>query len=98
MHFTKLASQPSVLPVSGLGDSGICESDRNDFVASQPNTSGELGAVAHPLILAKKPRELLWPFTRRHLREEVRQLSTLGGQGITIDRIHLSLDKLLTRL
>ncbi len=39
----------------------------------------------------------MWPVTRRHLSDEVRQLSTLGGRGITIDRIHLSLDKLLTR-
>ncbi len=70
-----------------------------DFVASQPNASGELGAVhIRWLILAKTPRELLWPFARRHLREEVRQFSTLGGRGITVDRIHLSLDKLPIRL
>ncbi len=57
-----------------------------DFVASQPNTSGELGAVAHPLV---DTGEETWgtavrPFTYRHLREEVHQLSTLGGRGITI--------------
>ncbi len=70
-----------------------------DFVASQPNASGELGTVAHPLVdIGEETYELLWSFTLRHLREEVSQLSTLGGRGIIVDRIHLALDKLPTRL
>ncbi len=87
----------SVLPASGLGDSGICESDRDRLRGLPTERFGRARRRMwhiHWLILAKKPRELLWPFTRQHLREEVRQLSMLGGQGITIDRIHLSLDNL----
>ncbi len=75
--------------------SGVCESDRDRLrglpserfgQAMHRGTSVDTGEETY--------RELLWPVTHRH---EVRQLSTLGGRGITIDRIHLSLDKLLTQ-
>ncbi len=63
-----------------------------DFVASQPNALGELGAVPHLLV---------------DTGEETYCAPSLAGtsgkksvsfRGITIDRNHLSLDKLLTRL